>query len=350
MENNYINEVLIILVFVSAFFLIFAIIFSSYGIALRIRNSNRRKRRSRLEKEWENKILDFSLGDLEAEDIWKMVDKKDRLFFIDYILRFSNRIAVEEKNRILTLATPYLDLLKDQLQNHKPELRAYALQSLAVLEFKENATHVIDGLDDPSPIVRLVAIHALVDKEHPEYIEPVLKRLDKFSSWRPNYLASLIASVGLDIAPPLRQAFADEQRPSQVRVIAGEALIKLNDLQSAFYADEVLKKSKDRDLIATSLRIIRQIGSDKQIETVRQFCDSEDDMIRGQAIGALGQLGGKEDLEIFSENLAHESSWVSFHAAKALSSSGGLDILKKFAESDSKRSEIAREVLLGSVT
>ena len=94
-----------------------------------------------------------------------------------------------------------------------------------------HADTVVAALDDRSPLVAMIAARALAKKETPQYAGAVLARLHRFTSWRPSFLASMLSSMGPEIAPILRSTLGNPAIDTQVRAIATMALRELHDLE-----------------------------------------------------------------------------------------------------------------------
>jgi hypothetical protein len=67
------------------------------------------------------------------------------------------------------------------------------------------ASTVVAALDDPSPLVAMVAARSLAQEESTEYAHAVLKRLHRFGGWNRRFLASMLASMGPRVADTLRE-------------------------------------------------------------------------------------------------------------------------------------------------
>ena len=342
---NIIDTYLLILVFTTAFLLLFSVVFALYTIFLRIRNNRTQKKRLFLEKMWEPLILDILSGRPLAQQLMDTVRKKEEYYFVEYIMRYAQVLSGDDRRTVTELAYPFLGRLVKMAKKAEPETRAYAVKTLSTIRFDEYVDEIIAALDDPSPIVCMVAAQALCQKEHPQYVCEVLKSLHWFESWSLYYIAAMLASAGQEAAPALREAYGDPRMSFRVRSIAAEALHMINDFSSADIAAQVLESDKDRDLFATSLRLLKAFGQTKHIDQVRALCSADDEVIRAQALSALGSLGDLHETEYLYSALSDTSTWVVLHAARGLVSAGATNLLKEVAATDYPQAEIAREVL-----
>ena len=339
------NPVLIVVIIATLFFLLFSLFFAVYSIILRLRFYRREKRRKILEAQWKPVVLKVLSGSEKPETLIEGVLKRDQLLFVDYIMRYALRLRGEEQKTVARLAEPFLDRLFHRLIHGDTERRSRAVQTLSVLGFDRNADTIIAALDDPSQLVAIVAIHALASKEHSQYIDVVLERLHRFENWNAGYIASKLAGVGPKIAPALRKKYANTAVSSKVRVILAESLRLLRDYAAADIAAEILSRETDRDLLSASLRLLATRGRIEHLGVIRRHCENEDDIIRAQALRALGKLGDSGDLELLRSGLFSKSPWVVLHAAKGLVLAGGVEYLKQISLTGIPQAEVAREVL-----
>lgn len=188
-----------------------ALILALAAVLLRLGNDRKARRWGRLEAAWEPACLDVVVGQEPLERMWALVAPRDRRYFLNFLLRFAKRVSGPERRIVDELAEPYLDLVVPQLRYRTPERRARAVQTLSKLGRRRYANRLLQALDDPSPLVAMVAARALARRESPDFAGAILQRLHRFDQWRPSFLASMLAAMGPAVAPTLRLALADEQ-------------------------------------------------------------------------------------------------------------------------------------------
>jgi HEAT repeat protein len=321
------------------------LLFAISAISLRLHSLRTEKRREHLEQVWEPMILDVLAGDPSAERLWTCVPAGRALWLIEYLLRLARRLRGEDIEALAKIAAPYLKLVAARLHHRSVEQRAFAVETLNLLGRGKYRREIAAALDDRAPLVAMIAARALARKGEPDYLEAILSRLHRFETWSPRLLSSLLASIGPAAAPVLRRALADADRPLLVRTLAASALRQLNDFEAADCAVQILESEQDREVLASSLRLLSRVGRPEQIEPVRALCRSEDFVVRAHALTALARLGTPEDVSILRMALDDESSWVAIHAATGLKVAGHLTQLRKLAASDHPRAELARQVL-----
>lgn len=325
--------------------LLIAVAFGVSVMVLRLRNDRRAARWSRLEALWDSVVLDVLSGDAAPDGFWALVERRDALFALSYLQRYYRRLAGQEKGRLQALARPYLPLVAARVHHKDPDRRAWAVQTVGELSLEEHLGLVLAALDDPSPIVAMVAARSLARPDRPEHVAAVTDRLQRFTTWSPNFLASLLAAVGPAAAPPLRAVLEDGRREPAVRAVAATALAYLRDIESADVAARVAGTATDRDLLAAALRVLERVGRGAHAPAARTLLAAVDPVVRAAAAAALGRIGEGADLERLRSACEDESRWVALHAARALRNAGDTQTLHRLASSGRQRATLAMQVL-----
>lgn len=317
------------------------------AVALRISNDRKARHWNRLERLWEPLTLEVVVGVTPPERLWALVGPADRLRFVNYLLRFAKRVSGSERRIVDDLAAPYLHLLLRQLTRRTPERRARAVQTLSTLGSRRYMDAILRSLDDPSPLVAMVAARSLARTGGPEYAAGILSRMHRFDQWRPSFLASMLATMGPAVAPALRRALADSAYPPSVRAVAADALRELHDYVSADAAALVLEAATDRNLIAATLNLMAHVGRSEHLPAVRRHATSKEPIVRARAIAALGHVGAAEDLPFIVGAFHDESAWVVLRAGEALLEARATDKLEALARLDTPRAHLAQQLLAG---
>lgn len=335
-----------LIIVASLSFAAFSISFVAAALVLRWRNLRKARRWNVLEERWEAELLDFIAGDITADALRTRISRDDSRYFIDYLTRFARRMRGSERKMVEELAAPYLPLIVRQLRSRQAATRSRAVRSLSLLGLKSYAPEIIGALDDASPIVAMTAARELSRRENPQYAPAVLLRLERFRDWSPAFLAAMLAGIGPDAATFLRGTLANERQPSSVRAVAADALRALNDLPAADVAATALLRERQRDVVAAALRLLKQCGNAKHATAIRPLAHNPDDLIRAQALSALGTLGDSRDVSTLTAALSDPSIWVASHAAQALLANAGRSVLDGIAASAHPRADLARQVLV----
>jgi hypothetical protein len=325
--------------------MLFALGFAGSVVLLRLHHQRRAEKWSVLEAKWEDAILEMLAEDRDPSTVHALVAEGDELFCVSYIMRYASRLSGPERERLQELARPYLPLVVPRAQHRDARRRARAVRTLGTLGLPEYGDIVAAALGDDSPLVSMVAARALARGKDPDYVIPVLDHLDRFTAWSPNFLASMLASIGPGATPALRVVFADAKRPPEVRAVAATALGYLNDLAGGDIAVQVLALASDRELLAAALRLIGRVGHRDHRSAVLPFLTASDFYVRATAASALGGVGDKEDLELLRIACEDDSRWVAIHAARALRDAGDINSLQQLAASGGPRATLALQVL-----
>ena len=319
--------------------------FGFAALLLRARNNRVAARWSRLERKWEQAVLD-ALEDTEAAaDLQRSIVPDEIPYFVDFLTRFARRLRGVERDRVADLARPFLPEVRARLSSASPEVRARAVDMLGLLARRDSAGDLIAALDDPSLLVAMSAARALTRERSAEFAEHVVARLHRFQLWRPGFVAAMLAALGPEVAPILRVALADPRVPPWVRSVAAGALARLNDPDAGDVAAEVLAHASDSDLVAAALRVLAHVGRPEHLECIYRRLRAPEEAIRIAAVDALAALAGPHELPFLADALVDASPWVAEHAGRGLARGPGRPLLETIARSDAPHALVAREAL-----
>jgi HEAT repeat protein len=324
---------------------ILALAFGSYAVYLRARNDARERSWRALVARWEGALLEALVDPSRAPAVHAAVGPGNRLRFVRFVLEYSRRLKGEERGVLRDMALPYLDPIAERAWSPRVEVRTRAIQTLGTLGLPRYSAEVLAALDDPSPLVAMVAARCLCRAEHPEYAASVLRRLGRFEGWSRGFMASMLAAVGPEAAPALRDTLGDADLASLARAVAADALGMLKDFASGDVAAFVVETENDPELVAAALRLLTTVGRPEHALLIRARCASPDVAVRASALSALGTLGLAEDHYRLLGAMSDTSPWVAIQGARGLVSSGGRELLRDLADSDHPRALLARQIL-----
>jgi len=340
------ESALLVLALSIAALLVLAVAFALYALVLRVRNERRERRWQRLEAAWEEPLLAALADPQRIPQVREVVEEDYRLHFVRFVLAYARRVRGEERATLRELVAPYLDPIAERVWSKHQEIRTRAVQTLGTLGLPHYAGEVVTALDDPSPLVAMVAARALSSDEYPEYAEAVLRRLRRFDTWSRSFLASMLAGIGNSGAPAIRATLTDRNEPAWVRAVAAQALGTLKDFEAGDPAAAVVETEEDPELLSAALRLLALAGSPEHAPVVRARCASPDPTVRSAALRALGTLGDEEDANRLLGAMADPSPWVAIHAARGLLAAGAHQLLSDLAASDHPRAMLARQILM----
>jgi len=331
---------------VAALFIV-TLVFSVYAFVLRLRHEARDRERARYASKWKDRILLALADDDEARALQESVEEDERLPFVGFAVQYARRVRGDGREALSRLVKPFLGPIVERADSRRVEIRARAIQTLGTLGLPEHSARLIAALDDPSPLVAMVAARALSFGEAPEYAEAVLSRLHRFTGWNRRFLASMLASMGPSVTATLRAGLADSGAEARSRAVAAEALQIQADLGAGDVAAGVLRTTTDRDLLASTLRLVREVGRPEHAESVRMHVRSPDLAVRAQALHALGTVGGEAEIPQLVEAMRDPSPWAALNATEGLLAAGGGRLLAEMAASGDGVGALARQVLAG---
>lgn len=333
---------LILSIFVLFFF---TLLFALLVVLLRLGNIRKAAKWKKLETLWEPLVLEYLAEPKNPEALWKQVRKKERLYFIHYLYRIAMRLSGEERKLLQALAGPYIELVEANAKHGDAELRARAIQTLSVLGRTESLSIIIDALDDSSPLAAMLAARSLLKTNSADLLPTVLTHLHRFDYWGTSFIASMLAGIGQQALPILRHCYADASLTPRTRAVAADALCLLNDFASADEAPAVLENEDNRDLLSATLRLLGRVGRPQHLGSIRRMCDVSDQVVRANAIRALGFIGDKADIHRLTSAFFDPSTWVSIHSAWGLKHLGAESVLRDLSQSGHVRKDLALQVL-----
>jgi HEAT repeat protein len=321
------------------------LLFSGYTVVLRARHERRDRLWGRLSALWEEPVLAAIMDPGAIDAARAAVPEEHRLHFVQYVLEYTRRLRGEERRTLRRLVEPYLPLVAERVDHRRAEVRTRAIQTLGTLGLPQYADEVVAGLDDPSPLVSMVAARALARRDVPQYAPQVMKHLHRFEGWNHRFLASMLAAIGPEVSERLRRGLAEERSPAWLRAVHAEALRMQLDPVSGDVAARALRDAEDRELIAACLRLLATVGRPHHLSEVRRFCDAGDPVVRAQALHALGQLGGEREIPMLLDAVGDPTPWVALHAARGVREAGGERLLRELVEADGPYARLAGQVL-----
>lgn len=342
---KYWDSFLWVLVGVGVGLFVIACGFAVYAILAGARASRRTRAERALRERWTQGILRVLSGEESPPFLLRTVDKKDAVPFSLYLLEFFRRVRGPERRVLTVLAAPFLDDVAQGLHHPRPERRAQTVYTLGLLAPERFRDHIRASLDDAAPSVAVTAAFALLTRHSVEDARVVLRGLDRFGPWDIGLLSFLLAQVGAEMAPNLRESLESDGSPLRVRRIAAQALLRLQDPLAGDSAARVLATETDPELQTAALALLKNLGRADHVAAVRTACRAPAFFVRAAALTVLGQLGGPEDEPLLRDYFDTPNAWVAAHAAEALLKIGALPFLKAVADSDHPRAVLARQVL-----
>jgi len=321
------------------------LVLSTYAVVMRsVHVAQDKETRERTER-WRDPVLSAVADPALIPSVQALVGEDDAVPFLSFVIEYARRVRGEERSVLRTLAAPFLPRMAEGGRSRRTEMRAWAVQTLGTLGLPDHEDVVVAALDDPSPLVAMVAARALAREDTPQYAEAVLARLDRFTEWNRLFLASMLAAMGPEVSPSLRAGLSDASASTATRAVMAEALRLEGDFASGDVAAEIVGTTQDRELLASALRLLAAVGRPTHAALVRPLCSSPDAIVRAQALHALGSLGGDEDVPLLVDAMDDTDPWPALYAARGARDAGGREALRRLIAEGGRSASLARQVL-----
>ncbi len=330
------------------------------ALQLRHRNDRTRTAWDALEARLTPRLLEVLHDEEEAARIHAGLPPRDRLPFVQILLRFARRLSGAERAALERAALPFLHLLADRVRHRRVEERARAVQTLAELALERYRPEVEAALHDEAPLVRLAAAQGLARNRTEADARVLVRELSAFTGWRRSFLAALLAEVGPSAIPSLLEALEDPARPREEQALAAAALARLHPQEAVPPALEILARegrvdaeaterdARKADLLVALLDLLGEVGDPRGLEGVLPRVMDPREGVRGAAVEALARLGaGPEHASLLVRALADPSAFVALRAARGMLRSGNAHLLRQVALGEGRGSEVARLALQG---
>lgn len=330
------------------------------ALHLRHRNDRTRDAWDALEARLTPRLLEILHDGEEAARIHAELAPRDRLPFVQILLRFARRLSGAERAALEQAALPFLHLLADRVRHRRVEERARAVQTLAELALERYRAAVEGALHDEAPLVRLAAAQGLARNRTEADARVLVRELSAFSGWRRSFLASLLTEVGPAAIPSLLEALEDPDRPREERAVAAAALARLHPQDAVPSAlailaregrldDEVMAgNGRGADLLVALLDLLGEVGDPRGLEGVLPRVLDPREGVRGAALEALARLAADaEYAPLLARALADPSAFVALRAARGMLRSGNAALLREAALGEGRGAEVARLALQG---
>lgn len=318
-------------------------------LVLRVRNERTARRRRAIREEWHPLLVELVGGDRSAVELQGRVSSRDTSEVVELIAEFARRLSGSDREKLLELAAPLIGAIGGQLHSARPQTRARAVRLLGELAFPAYRPEIVGALDDPSPLVSMLAATALSSARAVDDAGRLIARVDRFSAWSPGYLASLVSAMGPAVSEDARRLLSDREAGDRTREVAARALAILHDGGSADTAASVLEAEDDEEILNSCLRLLQVVGSARHAAVVRPLVSHPAFSVRANACTVLGRIGNGTDIEKLRMLIFDESPWVAIHAAEAVARLGGTEVLEDLANRSHERATVAAEAIEGAV-
>ncbi len=232
----------------------------------------------------------------------------------------------------------YVSFEKKRLRSRAWWHRREAAIKLGIMRSESAVPDLARAVKDNSETVRLAAVRALGETNHPEGIKALLDVMQDTESWTGDRVLEIVANIGDSVKEEILLRLKITTKP-RARLL----LVQLCGIMRWTEAVMLLIPLLDDPDVETRVSTAEALGNigdetaDSYLISMLQDPRWE---VRAQATKSLGSLQDKEALMALTNSLSDESWWVRYNAANSLYQLGneGLYALRSVR---SRRDEVA---------
>lgn len=245
--------------------------------------------------------------------------KADRYTFLKLLDHYheSLRGSTTRNLNLLAIATGMDVVARDMLMHKNMRARMIAVATLGHLGDKTIWHELRRLVDDPSPLLSLAAMRALLEIDAAATLEWLVMVIGAREDWPLAKIAGILAEIGPDLVTlPLVAAAEAVFENAPYRVLRLMRLLEVAHSDRVVPAvRRILLNTNDEQVIVAGLRLLRD---PRDIGMARNFAAHPGWIVRAGAARALGSIGMPEDRNLLTGMLGDPSWWVRYRAARAL--------------------------------
>lgn len=298
-----------------------------------------------LEQQWEPLLLEYIQQKQPPQAVWAHIEARHELYFIDFLMR----IALDYppgKAAFGVLAKPFLPALTARLEAQRgdAEQRARAVQTLNLLGDQEQHAVLLKALNDPAPLVTLLAALALSQAQSPAAATAILNQLPRLADWHLGLLSQLLSRMGPDVDPLILNYLEVCEHP-EAQTVCLQVLNTHACTAGVQAAVRLLSDSDQVNVQVAALNLLGQLGQAEHLPLIRSHYSSPYFAVRLAVIRALYRQQHPADQALFQQAFEDSSHWVALQAAQALKAIGQEHVLHEIRFMQHPRAKLANQVL-----
>lgn len=329
-ELLYIPTVIIIILLLTTFALLL------YVILLKITFRLRQKSKKRQFEIWQNLILEYLSGEVSSKKIAKEVRIKDFSLFSEFMEKYLETLKGEDFENLTHLLKEMglFDYNLKRLGSRKRWHRVYAAFFLGLLRDKEAVPALQKGLKDKDYLMSFASASSLAKSGQKEHLEETLSLLTQRRDLGPDKAAEVLLEFGNGICSELVLILKRGNIDSKWKYLIVDLLGYWHDLEAGPVLLKILHTSKDGEMKVRSIRSLGEMPYIEAAQALSNCLDSDNDLIRAEAVRALGRIGASQYSGMMARFLADRNWSVRYNTAQALANFGeeGMALLRKMAE------------------
>jgi hypothetical protein len=200
---------------------------------------------------------------------------------------------------------------------------------LGIMRSKDAVPDLVSGVSDSYEIVRLSALRALGQMEHPESVQALLRVLRETEKWTGAKVLEVLVGVGEAIRKEVLSLLQSVTEPRR-RLLLIELCGIMKWPESASFLIHFLDDPNPETRISTA-SALASIGDPAAAEHLVKALEDSSWEVRAQAAKGLGSLQFREATAALLSSLHDSNWWVRYNAANSLYQQGksGIDLLRK---------------------
>lgn len=272
----------------------------------------------------------------------------DRRFIEELLLQLAVELTGQERADMTNVfeRLGYVSNEKKRLQSRTWWQRREAAIKLGIMRSNESAIALIRAVKDDSEVVRLAAVRALSQMNHPDGVKTLLDVMQDTENWTGARVLEIMVNVGQSARQDVLSRLGIAMEP-RVRLL----LIQLCGLMRWSEAVPLLiplLEDADPEARASAVRSLGNIGDGTVTEYLETMCQDPCWEVRAEATHSLGLLQDSSTVSSLSQSLCDENWWVRYNAANSLYQLGekGIHALQNIRSSgDSPNAGMAAQIL-----
>ncbi|MDJ0960322.1 MAG: HEAT repeat domain-containing protein [Acidimicrobiia bacterium] len=315
-------------------------------LGLRLRSERLDRKRAAVEAAWQPRLFSLIADEVDPDELADQVANSEVDLVLELCGRFAQRLTGADLERIEGFAARFSWRLARRLHHSDVDTRARSVMLLSAIGGHRYEPALVSALDDPDPLVAMVAAQAIAKHRLARQVPRLIERVSALGVWSPAFVAGVVAGIGTTAAPALIDILASPSRPVTDRATAALALAQLHDPRAADTAVVVLEDdTAARELVTACLRILEQVGRAPHLEPIRRLLSHADFAVRARAAAAIGAMGTSADAQQLQAMVGDPSRWVGLNAAMALRRLHCDELLGDLAAGSGDSASIAAEAL-----
>ncbi len=264
----------------------------------------------------------------------------DRLVIEELLLQQATELKGQERQDMTGVfeRLEYVSFERKQLHSRAWWHRREAAIKLGIMQSESAVPDLVRAVKDNSEVVRLAAVRALGETNHPEGIKVLLDVMQNTENWTGDRVLEVVANIGHSVKEEVLSRLRTTTKP-RARLL----LVQLCGIMRWTEAVALLIPLLDGPDVETRVstaEALGNIGDEAAASYLISMLQDPHWEIRAQAAKSLGLLQDKEALMALTYSLSDESWWVRYNAANSLYQLGN-DGLYALRGVRSRRDEVA---------